>query len=74
MESWNLNFSRQKLKAKQTLKLTFIQENLRRANHNLKSKEESGETMTKIDFDQLEIENNKYQISLEEKNKEMIQV
>jgi len=30
--------------------------------------------MTKIDFDQLEIENNKYQISLEEKNKEMIQV
>jgi len=29
--------------------------------------------MTKIDFDQLEIENNKYQISLEEKNKEMIQ-
>ena len=52
----------------------FLKENLRRANHNLKSKEESGETMTKIDFDQLEIENNKYQISLEEKNKEMIQV
>ncbi|CBY11509.1 unnamed protein product [Oikopleura dioica] len=55
------------------LKLQSTKENLRRANHNLKSKEESGETMTKIDFDQLEIENNKYQISLEEKNKEMIQ-
>ena len=30
--------------------------------------------MTKIDFDQLEIENTEYQISLDEKNKEMIQV
>ncbi|CAG5080735.1 Oidioi.mRNA.OKI2018_I69.PAR.g9695.t1.cds [Oikopleura dioica] len=55
------------------LKLQSNKENLRRANHSLKSKEESGETMTKIDFDQLEIENTEYQISLDEKNKEMIQ-
>jgi hypothetical protein len=49
-----------------------MKDQLRKTNLSLKQKEESGDTLLAVDFQQLRIENTQYLEKIEEKNKELI--
>lgn len=54
------------------LKRQSMKDQLRKTNLSLKQKEESGDTLLAVDFQQLRIENTQYLEKIEEKNKELI--
>lgn len=54
------------------LKSTSLKVQISKAKHQLDQKEELGETLHSIDFEQLAIENHKYQQKIENKNHHLL--
>lgn len=74
----SLRFWKDRLKSKDAqleklcLKNTSLRQQITKMNQQLTHKEEMGEVLHVVDFDQLKIENQQYMTKLEEKNKALL--